>query len=385
MPEVPVTTPEALTDRASVPPARSDDTQLAQVPERPTTPATEIVHHISADLDALPELPRTRSTSETSFTPELRRRRRLLYTAITAGLSLIIITSIYQIQSLGSEEPEDPISTAPVLPVPPKPTELVPAPSTGPASSLEELDRGAKTRGLLSLDLEEIFVDGSRRLSKVEDDAIAANAVTIVNLWATWCQPCKDELPGFADLFKRSNWGDDVRFTPILIDDKDPVWAHIKFVELMPTGARFFVDPLQGPVVGALRASKLLEANSGLPVTLVFDCRRMVRVVYGNRLTNADFVKLEGIVGALRKELKEPYCKAKPRRAAPTPPTPPTLPEPLFVKKHQRAPRCGDGNCDPGETIADCCDCRPPCTGNRRCESPDGAPICVDTVLGLKD
>ncbi|HEY0133730.1 MAG TPA: hypothetical protein VGB85_06605, partial [Nannocystis sp.] len=76
------------------------------MPERPTTPATEIVHPVavSLDPDEIPDLPRTRFTSETTYNPELRRRRRTIYTVITAALSLIIITSIYQIQSLGGSD-----------------------------------------------------------------------------------------------------------------------------------------------------------------------------------------------------------------------------------------------------------------------------------------
>lgn len=377
VPEVPIEPVEGLTDRPPIMLLRTDDTQIAMAPERPATPATEMVHHVSGplDFDALPELPRTQLTSQSSYSPELRRRRRTVYTAITAVLSLIIIMSVYQIQSLGGSDESGDL-TVPVPPTkvsPPGPSE---PPPLVPVANLEELDRGQTTRGLLALSLEEILTDGRRQVVRVEEDVIGGNAVTVVNLWATWCKPCKEELPGFTKLFARSAWGDDVRFAPILIDSKDAVWAREKFAELMPAGVRFFVDPLQGAVVDALRSPKLLQADSGLPVTLLFDCRRRVRAFYTKGLTEADFVKLEEIVQTLRGELKAPYCRSKPRRTLPPPP-------PFMVKKNAVA-RCGNRACELGEHAENCCDCLP-CTANKRCESPDGVPICVDTANVLKD
>lgn len=378
LPEIPIEVVEGSTDRAAVSVPHAAETQIAQMPERPTTPATEIVHSVAAslDLDDLPDLPRTRLTSETTFNPELRRKRRTIYTSITGALSLVIVTSVYQIQSLGgSDESLDLQVDGPSTGVsPPGPSE---PPVIIPTRNLEELDRGQTTKALLALDLEEILTGGRRRIVRVDEDVIGGNAVTIVNLWATWCKPCKAELPGFTKLFERSAWGDDVRFAPIMIDSKDAVWAREKFAGLMPAGSRFFVDPIQEAVVDALRSPKLLQADSGLPVTLLFDCRRRVRAFYTKGLTDADFVKLEEIVQTLRAELKASYCKSKPRRAT-VPQQPPALPKKALVA------RCGNHKCELGETKENCCDCLP-CAGSKRCENPDGTPICVDTAHALKD
>ena len=50
--------------------------------------------------------------------------------------------------------------------------------------------------------------------------------------------------------------------------------------------------------------------------------------------------------------------------------------------------RCGNGVCELGESADDCCDCRCACLRcpeGKRCESPNGVAICVDSVLRLKD
>lgn len=408
-PELMIDVVEGLTDRATLAPPRSEETQVAR-PDRPSIPATEIVHSVAParpesgalpartstpatevvqtitagfGADDLPDLPRTQSTGGTSFNPEVYRRRRLIYTASTGALLLIIFTCVYQIMALGgSDEVAVAVGTYSPVQVPTAPLEL----PRVEVATIEEPTRGKKTPRLLSLTLDEIVAEGRSSAVQVGDDPIEANAVTIVNLWATWCEPCKEELPGFSELLARSAWGDEVRFTPILIDDKDPVWAHSKFASMMPRGSRFFVDPLQGAVVEALREPKLLQPDSGLPVTLVYDCRQRARVVYTQRLSSADFVKLEEIVESLRGELKSSYCKPRPRRPAQTrePQAPPLLPKPV----KQNPARCGNGACELGESAENCCDCRCACLrcpDGKRCESPNGEAICVDGVRRLKD
>lgn len=424
-PEVAVDVVEGLTDRPTLARPRSEETQVAQLPERPTTPATEIVHSVaparpesgparasapateivppitSAGFgpDELPDLPRTQTTGETSFNPEVYRRRRLIFTLSIAALALITLTSIYQLNALGGS---DEIAVTPSTRTPVQvPTTAPSEPPSAGGDTIEDL-RGKKTARLLALTLDEILSNGRSGAVEVGDGPIKAGAVTIVNLWATYCEPCKEELPGFSELMARSAWGDTVRFTPILIDDKDPVWAHLQFASLMPEGSRFFVDPLQGAVVEALRAPKLLRPDSGLPVTLVYDCRQLARVVYTQRLSPADFLKLEEIVEDLRGELKSPYCKPRPRRPVQAqhresqdPQDPQDLLLPIKQAAKQSLTRCGDGVCDPGESAGNCCDCRcadgkrcpegKRCPDGKRCESPNGEAICVDSVRRLKD
>ncbi|MFO8231515.1 MAG: TlpA disulfide reductase family protein [Longimonas sp.] len=42
--------------------------------------------------------------------------------------------------------------------------------------------------------------------------------VMVINVWATWCPPCRIELPGFVDL--QNEWKDDVQFVGLATDQQ---------------------------------------------------------------------------------------------------------------------------------------------------------------------
>ncbi len=43
--------------------------------------------------------------------------------------------------------------------------------------------------------------------ARAEVEALAAEGPLVLNLWATWCQPCMEELPAFAELAReRPDW-----------------------------------------------------------------------------------------------------------------------------------------------------------------------------------
>lgn len=357
------------------------NTQIAEPPQRPVIPGTEFVHQIApgpldmADLDGLTELPPTPLTRETTRTPLQRRNRRLTYVLVTTALLLIIGVSIYEVQRIARTEEtaaDEGLLTESNPPVPP----TAPRAVERPASLPEDLpDRGKKATRVLSVEIEQVFTDEHIQSAKLGEGYVAAGAVTIVNLWATWCEPCKRELPGFRDMFSASDWDDEVRFVPILLDSKDPVWAFHHYAASMPKNAPFLVDPLQGAVVGALRGPDLLQNDSGLPVTAVFDCRRHIRLLHVGELGAADFETLKSQLHQLRAELGTSFCK-EPRRARKAPVvTPPAK---------AATPRCGNHACEAGESSKNCCDCLA-CPESKRCESPRSSPICVDKVEVLKD
>ncbi len=84
---------------------------------------------------------------------------------------------------------------------------------------------------------------------------------TVVNLWASWCAPCVEEMPLLQDTAVRA--GEAVRFVGIDTQDKRDSAAGL--LDATGVGYEQFEDT-DGIVRGALRAV-------GLPVTLVFDAR----------------------------------------------------------------------------------------------------------------
>ena len=48
-----------------------------------------------------------------------------------------------------------------------------------------------------------------------------AGQVVVVNFWATWCAPCREEMPGFVRLQER--WKGRVQFVGIANDDRAKV------------------------------------------------------------------------------------------------------------------------------------------------------------------
>jgi thiol-disulfide isomerase/thioredoxin len=87
--------------------------------------------------------------------------------------------------------------------------------------------------------------------------------VLIVNFWATWCEPCKEEMPRFIKL-QDEYAARGLQFVGVAIDQADKVRAFAKDIGLnYPT--------LVGGY-GAIELSKTLGNNVGaLPFTVVLD------------------------------------------------------------------------------------------------------------------
>ncbi|MFY0536766.1 TlpA family protein disulfide reductase [Nannocystis pusilla] len=132
--------------------------------------------------------------------------------------------------------------------------------------------------------------------------------IHVVNLWATWCDPCLAELPEFKSMFGRHREWDDVRFVPIQIKDHtDPLRSYHDYAGVMPPAPIRLADRTMSDAL----ASTLAEGDNGglyrgnLPVTLVLDCNRRVRWAKFEQLGEADFAALEPLIDQLRAELAD--------------------------------------------------------------------------------
>ena len=93
--------------------------------------------------------------------------------------------------------------------------------------------------------------------------------VLIVNFWATWCPPCRAEIPGFITLQDKYA-GDKVQFVGIAVDDKALV---ADFAEEMGINYPLLLGDLD-----AIDLSKLMGNRfGGLPYTVVVDREGTIR------------------------------------------------------------------------------------------------------------
>jgi peroxiredoxin len=91
----------------------------------------------------------------------------------------------------------------------------------------------------------------------------------VLNFWATWCHPCKEELPGFADSWRESR-GRCVEFLGVTEESTlDDALAEVKRMEVpFP----IVMDP-EGTVARAFGVT-------GYPRTYVIDAEGKVRKIF---------------------------------------------------------------------------------------------------------
>ena len=113
--------------------------------------------------------------------------------------------------------------------------------------------------------------------------------VVVVNLWATWCPPCRAEMPFLQNLWRKFEGEENFRLLCISTETAEEVRAHPLARELaMPL---YVFDP---PVPPELQ-------TEGLPTTYIFD--RQGKVVFGHtgmaRWDGDEIVAyLKGLLGA---------------------------------------------------------------------------------------
>lgn len=87
--------------------------------------------------------------------------------------------------------------------------------------------------------------------------------VLVVNFWATWCPPCREEIPHFIEIQQQLK-GENVQFVGIALDNSSNVAGFVQ---------EFAVNyPV---LIGGINESEMMRslgnASGGLPYTLIYD------------------------------------------------------------------------------------------------------------------
>lgn len=114
--------------------------------------------------------------------------------------------------------------------------------------------------------------------------------VVIINYWATWCEPCRKELPTL-DAYNRRHAKDGLRVFAVAVEDSVPDY------KLKP-----FASMLSFPLAHSIRGSGLGELE-GVPTNYVIDRKGVVRWAQAGAF---DQTTLDEVVGPLLAEPAPP-------------------------------------------------------------------------------
>ena len=103
------------------------------------------------------------------------------------------------------------------------------------------------------------FVDATGRPQTLAD---FRGKVVLLNVWATWCEPCREEMPTLDRLQARLG-GDRFQVVALSVDQQGATIARKFYDEFAIKALPLYIDP-------TAKAAFLLNAP-GLPVTLLVD------------------------------------------------------------------------------------------------------------------
>ena len=84
----------------------------------------------------------------------------------------------------------------------------------------------------------------------------------ILNFWATWCAPCREEMPSL-DLLQADKKFDNLKIFPINVGQEDLIKSKNFFTELDIKNLEIFYDP-------TVKLAKKFSLR-GIPTTIFFD------------------------------------------------------------------------------------------------------------------
>lgn len=192
--------------------------------------------------------------------------------AVAATVIALLVVSIPFVWQGGLDEPASAEAPAPA----PAAGDVVPVASHD-AAALDEVDAGACPADAKPANLDFTLPDLEGNEVKLSD---FKGKVILLNFWATWCGPCKAEIPGFVELQKK--YKDDLVVIGFSVDDtveKAKAFAteyKMNYPVLLGLG-REEVQDAYGPIWGIPasfvigRDGKVCKRHMGIAPKAVFE------------------------------------------------------------------------------------------------------------------
>jgi len=117
-----------------------------------------------------------------------------------------------------------------------------------------------------------------------KEEITESKGIVIVNFWATWCPPCREEMPAFSRLQERYA-AQGVQFVGIALDSVENVRTYHA---LSPVSYPLLIG---GPEGGAL-ARDLGNKSLSLPYTVVINPQGEVRLMQMGALAESDLERI---------------------------------------------------------------------------------------------
>ncbi|MBN1826112.1 MAG: TlpA family protein disulfide reductase [Candidatus Eisenbacteria bacterium] len=106
--------------------------------------------------------------------------------------------------------------------------------------------------------------------------------VLVLNFWATWCPPCKMEIPAFNELYKEYQ-GDGLEFLGVSVD-QGGLDAVNSYLASGPNNPAVPGYPVAMANDGIVRAFHAIQPLGSIPTTFIIDRKgRIQKIVVGSR------------------------------------------------------------------------------------------------------
>lgn len=109
--------------------------------------------------------------------------------------------------------------------------------------------------------------------------------ILIVNLWATWCAPCMEEMPSLAQM--QRNFDGRIRIVPVSVDSEADREKAIGQLARLSGGSLPFLQDMTRGVLFDLQAA-------GMPVTIIYNRQgeELARLAGGADWSSEDATRL---------------------------------------------------------------------------------------------